>query len=216
MLRFLSLLFVVLSALPSLPAGGAPSPTVLVLGDSLSAGYGVALESAWVSRLEERLQARGYPHAVANAGISGDTTRGGLSRLPAALERHQPAVVIIALGGNDGLRGLSLQAMRDNLAGMVRLSREAGARPVLAGVRLPSNYGPAYRERFREVFADLSAALEVPLVPRIMDGVAEHPELMLDDGIHPNAEGHARILDNVWPVVEPLLESSQAAAAAGT
>jgi len=213
MLRFLSLLFVVLLALPASPAGAASSPTVLVLGDSLSAGYGVALESAWVSRLEDRLRARGYPHAVVNAGISGDTTRGGLSRLPAALERHQPSVVIIALGGNDGLRGLSLQAMRANLAEMVRLSRDAGARPLLAGVRLPPNYGPAYRERFREVFASLSVCLDVPLVPKIMAGVAERPELMLDDGIHPNAAGHARILDNVWPVVEPLLEPAQAAAA---
>jgi len=213
MLRFLSLLFVVLLALPASPAGAASSPTVLVLGDSLSAGYGVALESAWVSRLEDRLRARGYPHAVVNAGISGDTTRGGLSRLPAALERHQPSVVIIALGGNDGLRGLSLQAMRANLAEMVRLSRDAGARPLLAGVRLPPNYGPAYRERFREVFASLSVSLDVPLVPKIMAGVAERPELMLDDGIHPNAAGHARILDNVWPVVEPLLEPAQAAAA---
>ncbi|MDX1608674.1 MAG: arylesterase, partial [Halofilum sp. (in: g-proteobacteria)] len=141
-----------------------------------------------------------------NAGISGDTTRGGLSRLPAALERHRPEIVVIALGGNDGLRGLSLGAMRSNLTEMIRLSRAAGARPVLAGVRLPPNYGPAYRERFRAVFTGLAQELDVPLVPKILADVAEDPSLMLDDGIHPNARGHARIVDNVWPVIEPLLQ----------
>lgn len=195
-------------------AATAPSsPVILVLGDSLSAGYGVALESSWVSRLERRLAEHGYSHRVVNAGISGDTTRGGLSRLPNALERHRPEIVIIALGGNDGLRGLSLAAMRDNLAAMVRLARDAGARPVLAGVRLPPNYGPAYRERFRAVFADLARTLEVPLVPKIMAGVAGDPALMLDDGIHPNARGHERIVDNVWVVIEPLLEPASATAA---
>lgn len=201
--------------LPFAPVHAAPPPAILVLGDSLSAGYGVALESAWVSRLEARLRERGYPHRVINAGISGDTTRGGLSRLPTALDRHRPEVVVIALGGNDGLRGLSLQAMRDNLAEMVRLARDRGAKPVLIGVRLPSNYGPAYRDRFREVFRDLAEQLGVPLVPEIMADVAEDPTLMLDDGIHPNAAGHARILENIWPVVEPLLDSAQARSSAG-
>lgn len=187
------------------PAVAVSAPAVLVLGDSLSAGHGVAVEASWVSRLQRRLEDEGFAHRVVNAGISGDTTSGGLARLPAALERHEPAIVIIALGGNDGLRGLSLQAMRDNLAQMIRLARDAGARPVLVGVRLPQNYGPAYRGRFRDVFAGLADALDVPLVPKIMAGVAENPELMLDDGIHPNARGHARILDNVWPVLRPLL-----------
>lgn len=204
MRRFLSLLLVLLPLAAS--ASGASAPTVLVLGDSLSAGHGVPLEASWVSRLEQRLDERGYPHTVVNAGISGDTTRAGLSRLPNALERHRPALVIIALGGNDGLRGLSLQAMRGNLAAMIRLGRDAGARPVLIGVRLPPNYGPAYTDRFRQVFQGLADELDVPLVPKIMAGVAADPALMLDDGIHPNARGHARMLDNVWPVIEPLLE----------
>ena len=204
------ILFLLLLLLPlAAPAAAATTtPTVLVLGDSLSAGHGVPLEASWVSLLEQRLQARGYPHAVVNAGISGDTTRGGLSRLPGALERHRPEVVIIALGGNDGLRGLSLQAMRDNLADMIGLARDAGAKPVLVGVRLPPNYGPAYTDRFRDVFRGLAEALDVPLVPKIMAGVAEDPALMLDDGIHPNERGHARMLDNVWPVVEPLLTAA--------
>lgn len=202
MRRFLALLLLL-----SLPFAAltAPSPTVLVLGDSLSEGHGVAVEASWVSLLQQRLKNDGHPHQVVNAGISGDTTSGGLSRLPDALERHEPAIVIIALGGNDGLRGLSLAAMRENLAQMIRISREAGARPVLAGVRLPPNYGPAYRERFRDVFAGLAEELDVPLVPKIMAGVAEDPALMLDDEIHPNAKGHAKILDNVWPVLRPLL-----------
>jgi len=204
------LLLGLLCATAPVAAGAASAPKILVLGDSLSAGYGVPLDDAWVSRLEERLRARGHPHRVVNAGISGDTTRGGLSRLPNALERHRPAIVIIALGGNDGLRGLSLQAMRDNLTTMVRLAREAGAKPMLAGVRLPPNYGPVYRNRFRDVFRDLADALEVPLVPKIMAGVAEDPDLMLDDGIHPNADGHARIVDNIWPVLEPLLAATRA------
>ena len=207
MRRFLSLLLLVLVPLAPAPAA-ASAPAVLVLGDSLSAGYGVALDASWVERLQRRLESEGYPHTVVNGGISGDTTRGGLSRLPNALERHRPDIVVIALGGNDGLRGLSLQAMRANLADMVRLSRDAGARPVLVGVRLPPNYGPAYRDRFRAVFRDLANELDVPLVPRIMAGVAEDPDLMLDDGIHPNARGHARMLDNVWPVLEPLLRDS--------
>lgn len=207
MRRFLSLLLLVLVPLAPAPAG-ASTPAVLVLGDSLSAGHGVALDASWVSQLQQRLESAGYSHTVVNAGISGDTTRGGLSRLPNALERHRPEIVVIALGGNDGLRGLSLQAMRDNLAGMIRLSRDAGARPLLVGVRLPPNYGPAYRDRFRAVFRELASQLDVPLVPKIMAGVAENPALMLDDGIHPNARGHARMLDNVWPVLEPLLRSS--------
>lgn len=187
------------------PAGAASPPTILVLGDSLSEGHGVAVGASWVSRLQQRLADEGFPHEVVNAGISGDTTSSGLSRLPGAVERHEPAIVVIALGGNDGLRGLSLGAMRDNLARMVRISREAGARPVLAGVRLPPNYGPAYRERFRDVFAGLADELDVPLVPKILADVADDPGLMLDDGIHPNARGHARMLDNVWPVLRPLL-----------
>lgn len=207
MRRFLCLLLLSLTVPCVTPAAAAPAPTVLVLGDSLSEGHGVAIESSWVSLLQRRLEAEGYPHRVVNAGIGGDTTSGGLARLPAALERHEPAIVVIALGGNDGLRGLSLQAMRDNLAQMVRISRDAGARALLAGVRLPPNYGPAYRERFRDVFTGLADALDVPLVPRIMAGVAEEPALMLDDGIHPNERGHARIVDNVWPVLRPLLRA---------
>lgn len=203
MRRFLYL-FLLLVPL-AVAVAGASAPTVLVLGDSLSAGYDVPLEASWVSRLQQRLQRQGYPHEVVNASISGDTTRGGLSRLPNALERHEPELVVIALGGNDGLRGLSLEAMRANLAEMIRLSRRAGARPVLVGVRLPPNYGPAYTERFRQVFQGLAAELDVPLVPKIMADVAEDRALMLDDGIHPNARGHARMLDNVWPVIEPLL-----------
>lgn len=192
------------------PAGAAPQPTILVLGDSISGGYGVAIDEGWVERLRQRLDAQGYPHAVVNASVSGDTTSGGLARLPAALERHAPDVVIVELGGNDGLRGLSLAAMEENLAEMVRLAREAGARVLLLGVRLPPNYGQAYVQRFTDVFRQVAERLGVALVPRVLEGVGERRELMLDDGIHPNPRGHARILETVWPALEPLLQDSAA------
>ncbi|MDZ7747501.1 MAG: arylesterase [Halofilum sp. (in: g-proteobacteria)] len=198
------LLLVVLIALAQ-PAAAA-GPTILVVGDSISAGYGIAVEEGWVARLRARLDAQGYPHAVVNASVSGDTTSGGRARLPAALERHEPAVVVIELGGNDGLRGLPLDAMRVNLAAMVTDARDAGARVLLLGVRLPPNYGPAYTERFTEVFRTVARRHDVALVPRVLAGVGERAGLMQADGIHPNAAGHARILETVWPKLQPLLE----------
>lgn len=200
----LLLLLAMLVLAPPVPADDGPA--ILVLGDSISAGYGVALDDGWVARLRERLAAEGYPHAVINASVSGDTTSGGLARLPAALERHTPAVVVVELGGNDGLRGLSPDAMRTNLAAMVERARAAGARVLLLGIRLPPNYGPAYIERFTDVYRAVAEANDVALVPRVLAGVGEREALMQDDGIHPDAEGHARILDNVWPALEPLLQ----------
>ena len=178
------------------------------MGDSISAGYGVALDNGWVARLRERLAAEGYRHEVVNASVSGDTTSGGLARLPQALARHAPEIVLIELGGNDGLRGLSLDAMRANLGAMVDRSREAEARVLLMGIRLPPNYGPAYIERFVDVYRDVATEREVALVPRVLEGVGEREALMQADGIHPNARGHARILENIWPVLEPLLRGS--------
>lgn len=184
----------------------APAPAVLVLGDSISAGHGVAVEDGWVARLRARLAAENYPHRVVNASIGGDTTSGGRARLPDALERHDPAVVVIQLGGNDGLRGQAPSAMEQNLVAMVEAAREAGARVLLLGIRLPPNYGRAYIERFIAVYEQVAETTGVALVPRVLEGVGERRERMQDDGIHPNAAGHARILDNVWPALEPLLE----------
>ena len=190
----------------------AAAPTILVVGDSISAGYGVAVEDGWVARLRARLADEGYPHEIVNASISGDTTSGGQARLPGLLRKHHPAVVIIELGGNDGLRGLSLDAMRDNLAHMIARGRDAGARILLLGIRLPPNYGSAYIDRFTDIYRQLARSTGVALVPRILEGVGERRALMQDDGIHPNARGHQRVLDNVWPTLKPMLDEAGQAA----
>ncbi len=177
----------------------------MVLGDSLSAAFGFPLEQGWVSLLQRRLGEHGLPHRVVNAAISGDTTSGGRERLPAALSLHQPEVVIVELGGNDGLRGVSLAAIGDNLAAIVATSRRSGARVLLAGVRLPPNYGKRYTEQFQQLFRDLAAEDGVGLVPQLLAGVAETPNLMQADGIHPTAAAQPRILDNLWPHLLALL-----------
>jgi acyl-CoA thioesterase-1 len=189
--------FLTLSATPVL----AEAPRILILGDSLSAGYGVALEDGWVALLQARLAESGYGYEVINASISGDTTQGGLSRLPRALALHEPSVVIIELGGNDGLRGIPVPVMRENLSRMTDLAREAGAEVLLLGVEIPMNYGPAYRNAFQESFRSVAAEAGASLVPSFMEGVAMDEDLMQADGIHPNAAGQPGLLANVWPVL---------------
>jgi acyl-CoA thioesterase-1 len=198
-MRLVLVLVLLLSPMPL--TASDDQPTILVLGDSISAGYGVAVEDGWVGGLSARLEAENYPHRVVNASISGDTTSGGRARLPNAVERHKPDIVIIELGGNDGLRGQPLEAMRQNLQAMIEQARGAGARVLLLGIRLPPNYGRAYIERFIGVYEELAETTGVALVPRVLDGVGERREFMQDDGIHPNADGHAAILDNVWPTL---------------
>lgn len=199
-LRRLLLLLALLAPWPALAA-----PALLVLGDSLSAAFGIDTRSGWVSLLAERLAARGLDLRVVNASISGDTTAGGLARLPPLLAEHRPRVVVIELGGNDGLRGLPLPVVRGNLESLIRASRDAGARVLLLGMRIPPNYGPRYTEAFHTLYADLAQRYQVPLVPFFLDGVAAQPGLMQDDGIHPRAEAQPHLLDNVWPALEPLL-----------
>jgi acyl-CoA thioesterase-1 len=186
----------------------AATPTLLVLGDSLSAGYGINPERGWVSLLQQRIEAAGLPHRVINAGISGDTTSGGVRRLPRSLEVYQPAVVIIELGANDGLRGLSLDELRANLTRMVDLSLASGARVLLLGMHIPPNYGRRFADAFHQVYQDVATEAGVPLVPFFLEGVVDSPGLMQDDNIHPNEIGQARMLDNVWAYLRPLLESS--------
>ncbi|MFO8156467.1 MAG: arylesterase [Thiohalospira sp.] len=181
--------------------------TVLVLGDSLSAAYNMPTEDGWVALLSERL---GDDATVINAAISGETTAGAVSRLPTLLDTHVPDVVIIALGGNDGLRGYALSEVRANLVDMITASRNAGAAVVLAGVRLPSNYGSAFIERFLGVFEEVARDYEVAFVPRILEGVAEDEALMQDDGIHPNEAAQSRILENIWTELEPVLDEDTA------
>jgi len=186
-------------------SANAETRNLLVVGDSLSAAYGMAPEHGWVRLLQQRLDEQGKDYRVINASITGDTTKGGLTRLPDALQRHQPDIVIIELGGNDGLRGFAPENTRDNLRQMIGLARQHDAKVLLLGVRIPANYGKIYRERFSAVFRQLAETEQVPLVPEFMSGVAEHLELMQADGIHPSRQAQPRLLDNVWPALSPLL-----------
>jgi acyl-CoA thioesterase-1 len=193
-------------ALASIASAASPAqPTIVVLGDSLSAGYGIKIQEGWVNLLAKRLATEGYGYRVVNASVSGETTQGGLARLPRALEMHKPAVLIVELGGNDGLRGLPLKASRDNLDRIITLARAAQARVVLVGMIIPPNYGPRYGQEFRDMFTDLAARYPVGFVPVLLDQVALEPGLMQADGIHPNAGGQPRMLENVWPKLKPLL-----------
>jgi len=180
---------------------------VLVVGDSLSAGYGMDVNQTWVAMLETRLQSEGYGYRVINASISGDTTGNGLRRLPRALSLHQPEIVIIELGGNDGLRGLPVPVMRDNLEKMVIKARDTGAMVILAGIMIPPNYGEDYASEFAEVYRELADGYELPLVPFFMDGIALDPSKMQADGIHPNVEAQPLLMGNVWKVLRLALET---------
>jgi acyl-CoA thioesterase-1 len=186
-------------------AVAAPRP-VLVLGDSLSAAHNIPVQSGWVNLLDERIQQSQHPRPVVNASISGETTSGGLARLPALLQKNAPALVVVELGANDGLRGLPLVEIRKNLTAIVEASRKAGAAVVLAGIELPLNYGAPYRDGLRALYRDVAKEFNLPLVPFLLDGVALDPALMQDDGLHPKAEGEPKVLDNVWPVLEPALK----------
>ena len=187
-------------------AHGAGAGPIVVLGDSLSSGYGLSRdEESWVAGLQQRLRGEGYGYEVINASISGDTTSGGLARLPALLEAHRPSIVILELGGNDGLRGQPLTSLRGNLQRMIELTLDSGATPVLAGMQIPPNYGPAYAGEFARTYPELAVQFEIPLVEFLLEDVALNSELMQPDGIHPNAGGNAVMLDNVWPVLADLL-----------
>ena len=179
--------------------------TLLVFGDSLSAGYGIRQDAAWPALLQHRLKENRLDYSVVNASISGETTSGGRSRLPELLTKHRPRIVLIALGANDGLRGLPLVTMRENLDAMIRATRAAKARVVLVGMRLPPNYGP-YADEFQQTFAQLARQEKVPLVSFLLEGIADQPRLFQADTIHPTAEAQPRLLDNVWGVLAPLLK----------
>lgn len=208
LIRTTLLLFLGLFLLPAMTAAN----TVLVLGDSLSAAYGIDKQRGWVALLQQRLQQESPGYHVVNASITGDTTRGGLSRLPAALERESPTMLILALGANDGLRGFPPERTRENLRRMIRQARDAGATVLLLGIKLPANYGRVYGEKFHRVYLDLATQEQVELVPFFLEGVAETRALMQADGVHPGVEAQPRILENVWAALGPLLEGRQAAA----
>jgi len=176
------------------------------MGDSLSAGYGVNVDATWVALLQRRLADQGYGYRLVNASISGETTGGARPRLPRALQLHRPAIAIIELGGNDGLRGLPIRQVKDNLEAMVKQSLDAGARPLLVGMRIPPNYGPEYAEQFHDMYAELGKKLDVPVLDFFLERVALNDKLMQGDGIHPNAAGQPLLLDTLWPVLKPLLK----------
>lgn len=186
-------------------AQAAVTPTVLVFGDSLSAGYGIDVDQSWPALLQARLDAQGYEHRVINASISGETTEGGVTRIATALENFAPDLVILELGGNDGLRGFPPGRMKANLKTIIETSKAGGAAVVLLGIRIPSNYGPRYTAQFENVYRELAAELGVPWIEFFMDGVALNEELMQDDGIHPNAEAQSILLDNAWPIIREAL-----------
>jgi acyl-CoA thioesterase-1 len=184
----------------------AEVPVILVFGDSISAGYGLArVDQGWVALLQTRLKEQGYGYQVVNASVSGETTAGGLARLPRALTLHQPKIVILELGGNDGLRALPVAQMRANLVHMVDLASAAGAKVLLLGMRMPPNYGPDYTEQFRLSYSDLARDKKVPLVSFLLNDIALSPDLIQADGIHPNEQGQPKLLANVWPALVPLL-----------
>ncbi|WP_278802148.1 arylesterase [Marinobacter nauticus] len=197
---------IVLSALLllTLPALASQN-TVLVVGDSLSAAYGVPSETAWVELLRDRIESQDLDWTVVNASISGETTDGGLRRLPGLLETHDPTIVIIELGGNDGLRGFPPNVIESNLANMIEQVREIGATPLLVGMQIPPNYGQRYTTMFADIFPTLSDRYNTPLVPFFLDGIYDQDGLMQGDGIHPTEEAQPRLLDNIWPKLEPLL-----------
>jgi acyl-CoA thioesterase-1 len=188
-----------------LPAARGAGNTIVVVGDSLSSGYGITAEQSWVAMLTETLRSEGYGHRVVNASSAGDTSAGGLARLPRLLEQHDPGLVIIELGGNDGLRGQPVATLRDNLAKMIELCRESGAEVVLAGMRIPPNYGQTYTQQLAAVYPELAAEHDATLIEFLLADVALRGELMQPDGIHPNAAGQKIVFDNVWRVLEPLL-----------
>jgi acyl-CoA thioesterase-1 len=201
MLRAVTCFFLILSGW----AHASAPPTVLVVGDSLSAGYGIDVDQSWTALLQTRLQAEGYEHRVVNASIGGDTTESGAARIGLAIANFEPELVVLQLGGNDGLRGIPPARMQGNLESIIRQAKDSGAGVVLLGIRIPPNYGQRYIEEFERVFREIAEALDVPWIEFFMDGVALNSELMQSDGIHPNAAAQPLLLDNAWPIISEAL-----------
>jgi len=200
--RFLlPFVFVLLTAAPA----AADDAAILIVGDSLSAAYGMEIGDSWPSLLQQRLDQDGHAYRVFNSSITGETTQGGRTRLPKLLEKHAPAIVIVELGGNDGLRGLPLEVTRDNLSAMIEMSQAAGARVLLAEMRIPPNYGRAYTEAFNGAYTVLANQYNVVLVPFLLQDIALEPGMMQSDGVHPTAAAQPVILNQVWSELEPLL-----------
>ena len=205
-MRLVLLFTLCLIAAAPTPARAAQPPVILIVGDSLSAGYGLVAGQGWVSLLQQRLKREGYGYRVVNASVSGETSDGGVQRLGRALEQHHPAIVVIELGGNDGLRGLPVSRLRSNLELLITRSRAAGAEVLLVAIRVPSNYGQRYTTSFQGVYRDLANRYRIGLVPFLSDQVAVDLALFQPDGIHPNAQAQPILLNNLWPQLSPLLQ----------
>ena len=190
-------------------ASAASESTVMVFGDSLSAGFGIDVDQSWTYLLQSRLQDQGYEHRVVNASISGETTEGGVARISSALDHFEPQLVILELGGNDGLRAFPPERIKSNLYKIIESTQNSGAAVVLLGIRIPGNYGRRYTEAFEAVYRELAADLDVRWIEFFMEGVALNKELMQDDGIHPNAEAQQILLDNAWPIIEQALTKKE-------
>jgi acyl-CoA thioesterase-1 len=190
-------------------AAVADKPLILIMGDSLSAAYGIDVTSGWVALLNKRLAGQGYGYGVVNASVSGETTGGGRTRFPQLLSLHKPRIVLLELGANDGLRGLPVSQAKANLQAMIETARQQDAQVVLAGMHMPPNYGPAYTDQFDAMYRDLAAQYRLPLIPFLLEGVALNAEMVQADGLHPTAAAQPRLLDNVWPTLEPLLRSKK-------
>jgi len=197
------------SAAASADSAEKSVPAILVVGDSLSAGYGIDIKQGWVTLLEQRLKAQGYGYRVVNASVSGETSAGARGRLQKLLELHRPSILILEIGANDGLRGLPIKQTRDNLTSMVQLTKTAGARVLIAGMQMPPNYGAKYTQEFAAVFVDVAREQQQALVPFFLDGVALDMQLIQADGLHPTAAAQPRLLDNVWPVLRPMLKKGR-------
>jgi acyl-CoA thioesterase-1 len=201
MQKFVSLLLMFAATMVQ----AAVQPTILVFGDSLSAGYGIDVDQSWATLLQSRLKDQGYEYRVVNASISGETTEGGANRIGGALQDFEPVLVILELGGNDGLRGFPPERLKLNLRTIIETSKDSGAAVVLLGIRIPSNYGTRYTQAFEATYRDVAQQLDVPWIEFFMDGVALNDELMQDDGIHPNATAQPILLDNAWPIISTAL-----------
>jgi acyl-CoA thioesterase-1 len=204
-MRKLLTLLLILSAVA---ADGADTPTVLVLGDSLSAGYGIDVDQSWTALLQSRLESQGYEHRVVNASISGETTEGGVSRIAAALKEFTPDIVVVALGGNDGLRGFPPERIKSNILRIVDAAKTESAAVVILGIRIPTNYGARYTQAFESVYREVAEERGLPWIEFFMEGIALDEDLMQDDGIHPNEKAQPLLLDNAWPVIQQALKAN--------
>jgi acyl-CoA thioesterase-1 len=205
MRKLLTLVVLLVSA----AAHANDAPTVLVFGDSLSAGFGIEVDQSWATLLQRRLENQGYEHRVVNASISGETTAGGATRIDSAIEAFAPELIILELGGNDGLRGFPPARIKENLLAIARRAQDSGAGVVLLGIRIPTNYGARYSQAFETVYAEVAAELDIEWIEFFMEGVALNDELLLEDRIHPNAAAQPILLDNAWPVIRATLDAQQ-------